>query len=53
MEQIPKCRRLSLIVTRILHKEHKKKTVNITFTVFTNRSDGIRTHDPFVPNEVR
>ena len=31
----------------------KEKTVNSMFTVSINRSDGIRTHDPFVPNEVR
>ena len=34
--------------------DHKKKLVNMMFTSFSkNRSDGIRTHDPFVPNEVR
>ncbi len=36
-----------------MYKKNPKTTFYVIFGFPLHRSDGIRTHDPFVPNEVR
>ena len=46
MEQIPMCRRLSLIVTRILRKEHKKDRKHNVYGI------GVTGFEPTTPSSL-